>query len=97
MAAANSHFSVWKTFKLSLFNLLEVRAPGMTTWKKRGGGIHHIGIWVKGMDGKLKMLESLNIEEVQRGGWDGGQYSYAETPEEMGIIVELLENYNQKD
>lgn len=91
--------------KLAFFNLdnmqLELIEPvgEPSTWKEyldeTGGGIHHIGFWIKDMDKKLKDLEILGIKEVQHGGWTGGQYCYAEAPDDMGIILELLENFNE--
>ncbi len=90
---------------LAFFNLeniqLELIQPlgKPSTWndflEKTGGGIHHIAFWIKGMDGQLKKLKMKGIEEVQHGGWTGGQYSYVETPDDMGIIIELLENLNE--
>lgn len=90
---------------LAFFNLeniqLELIQPVKkpSTWndflEETGGGIHHIAFWIKGMDGQLKKLKMMGIEEVQHGGWTGGQYSYVETPEDMGIIIELLENFNE--
>lgn len=56
------------------------------------GGIHHIAFWVKGMDGQVKKLQMLGMKEVQHGGWTGGQYSYLEGAEGMGVILELLED-----
>lgn len=91
--------------KLAFFNLenvqLELIEPigKPSTWndflEATGGGIHHIAFWIKDMDGNLKKIKSIGIEEVQHGGWTGGQYSYVETPDEMGIVVELLENFNE--
>lgn len=90
---------------LAFFNLeniqLELIQPlgKPSTWndflEETGGGIHHIAFWIKGMDGQLKKLKMSGIKEVQHGGWTGGQYSYVETPDDMGIIIELLENLNE--
>jgi len=32
---------------------------------------------------------------VQHGGWDGGEYGYMDGSEKLGVIVELLQNYNE--
>lgn len=92
---------------LAFFNLeniqLELIQPlgKPSTWndflEETGGGIHHIAFWIEGMDGQLKKLKMMGINEVQHGGWTGGQYSYVETPEDMGIIIELLENLNEQN
>lgn len=90
---------------LAFFNLeniqLELIQPigGESTWaeflERTGGGIHHIAFWIKGMDGQVKKLQMQGFQEVQHGGWDGGQYSYLESPKDMGVIIELLENLNE--
>ncbi len=59
------------------------------------GGIHHIAFWIKGMDGQVKKLQMSGMKEVQHGGWTGGQYSYVEGTEGMGVLIELLENLNE--
>lgn len=92
--------------KLAFFNLeniqLELIEPvgKPSTWndflEETGGGIHHIAFWIKGMDGQLKKLKIMGINEVQHGGWDGGQYSYVETPDDMAVIIELLEDLKQE-
>ncbi len=91
---------------LAFFNLeniqLELIQPigENSTWaeflEKTGGkgGIHHIAFWVKGMDGHVKKLKMMGMTEAQHGGWDGGQYSYVEGADGMGVILELLENFN---
>lgn len=56
------------------------------------GGIHHIAFWIKGMDGQVKKLQMSGMKEIQHGGWTGGQYSYVEGSEGMGVILELLED-----
>lgn len=91
--------------KLAFINLeniqLELIEPlgKPSTWNdflvEKGGGIHHLGFWVENMDDKMEKLKEMKINEVQRGGWTGGQYCYLETPAEMGIFIELLENFNK--
>jgi len=58
------------------------------------GGIHHIAFELKGMDGKIQKLKLFDMQMVQRGGWDGGQYSYLQGNEDLGnILFELLEKF----
>ena len=47
------------------------------------------------MDGEVRKLTMMGMTEIQRGGWDGGQYSYLDGAEGMGVIIELLENFNE--
>ena len=71
---------------------------GKSTWQeyldKHGEGIHHIAFLVKGIDGVEKRFEMQGNPTVQRGGWDGGAYSYIDASQNLGCILELLENYN---
>jgi catechol 2,3-dioxygenase-like lactoylglutathione lyase family enzyme len=70
---------------------------GKSTWQefldKYGEGIHHIAFAVKDIDGIEKRFELQGMPTVQRGGWDGGAYSYIDASKELGCILELLENY----
>jgi methylmalonyl-CoA/ethylmalonyl-CoA epimerase len=70
---------------------------GKSTWQeyldKHGEGIHHIAFQVKGIDGVEKRFEIQGNPTVQRGGWDGGAYSYIDASKNLGCILELLENY----
>lgn len=71
---------------------------GKSTWQeyldKHGEGIHHIAFQVKGIDGVEKRFEIQGNPTVQRGGWDGGAYSYIDASQNLGCILELLENFN---
>ncbi len=70
---------------------------GESTWQefldKNGEGIHHVAFEVKNIDNIEKDFALLNMPTVQRGGWDGGAYSYIDGSKEIGCILELLENY----
>jgi len=71
---------------------------GESTWQeyldKDGEGIHHVAFQVKGIDGVEKRFELQGNPTVQRGGWDGGAYSYIDASKNLGCILELLENYD---
>ncbi len=89
--------------KLAFFNLgqvsLELIEPigGPSTWKDfldlKGEGVHHIAFQVKGTQQVVKFLESHAIEEVQRGDYTGGRYTYMDGSAQLGVILELLENF----
>lgn len=61
---------------------------------QNGEGIHHIAFNVKGMESHIQRFEENGIPMVQRGGWATGEYSYLDGSESLGLIIELLENYN---
>ncbi len=69
-----------------------VGAP--STWEEflrtKGEGIHHVAFKTADMDAARKFLASKEMETVQHGGWDGGQYAYIECTKQLGTIVELL-------
>jgi len=70
---------------------------GKSTWQefldKNGEGIHHIAFQVKDINGMEKKFELQGMPTVQRGGWDGGAYSYIDASKNLGCILELLENF----
>jgi catechol 2,3-dioxygenase-like lactoylglutathione lyase family enzyme len=70
---------------------------GKSTWQEfldtQGEGIHHIAFQVKGIDGVEKRFELQGNPTIQRGGWDGGAYSYVDASKDLGCMLELLENY----
>jgi methylmalonyl-CoA/ethylmalonyl-CoA epimerase len=91
------------TAKLAFFSMdnlqIELIQPvkGPSTWHdfldQHGEGIHHIAFQVKDINGMEKKFEIQGISTVQSGGWDGGAYSYVNASNDLGCILELLENY----
>ncbi len=86
---------------ISMDNLqVELIQPlgGKSTWQEfldaYGEGIHHIAFQIKGIDGMEKRFEMQGSPTVQRGGWDGGGYSYIDASKDLGCILELLEDFN---
>lgn len=72
---------------------------GKSTWQeyldKHGEGIHHIAFNVKDINGVEKKFATIKMPTVQRGGWNGGAYSYIDASADLGCILELLENYGK--
>jgi hypothetical protein len=70
---------------------------GKSTWQEfldsHGEGLHHIAFQIKDIDGMEKRFDSQGNPTVQRGGWDGGAYSYIDGTNNLGCILELLEDY----
>lgn len=91
--------------KLAFFRMenlqIELIQPlgGKSTWQeyldKYGEGIHHVAFNVKDINGVEKKFETIQMPTVQRGGWDGGAYSYIDASGDLGCILELLENYEK--
>ena len=89
--------------KLAFFNLgslsLELIEPvgGPSTWKefldKNGDGLHHIAFRIKDMEGVLKGLSEKGIGVVQQGDYTGGRYTYLDSSQALGVVIELLENF----
>ena len=89
--------------KLAFFSMdniqIELIQPlgGKSTWQDYldtyGEGIHHIAFEVKDIDGIEKRFELQGNPTVQRGGWDGGAYSYIDASKDLGCMLELLENF----
>ena len=92
-----------KTAFFSFDNLrVELMEPvgGPSTWmdflQTKGEGVHHIAFDVKGMDEHIANIENWSMPLVQRGEWTvytGGCYTYFESEPQLGVILELLENY----
>jgi catechol 2,3-dioxygenase-like lactoylglutathione lyase family enzyme len=92
--------------KLAFFQLgnvvIELIEPvgGPSTWQEfldaKGEEVHHIAFEVKGMDERIASLEGKGIRLIQRGDYTGGRYSYLDGAPQLGVILELLENFPGK-
>ncbi|MBN2411380.1 VOC family protein [candidate division KSB1 bacterium] len=89
--------------KLAFFNFdnitIELIEPvgEPSTWQDflttNGDGVHHIAFEVKDAGDKISQLEKKGMPLIQRGDYEGGCYNYIETTPQLGVLVELLENY----
>jgi methylmalonyl-CoA/ethylmalonyl-CoA epimerase len=89
--------------KLAFFEMgqvtLELIEPigGPSTWQEfldeRGEGVHHIAFFVKGTDQVVAFLEENGIALVQQGDYTGGRYTYVDSVPNLGVVLELLENF----
>lgn len=70
---------------------------GPSTWQNfletKGEGVHHIAFEVKNMDKRLAELKAKGVPLIQRGDYTGGRYSYVDATAQLGLILELLENF----
>jgi len=88
--------------KLAFFELgqvtLELIEPigEPSTWHDglapQGGGLHHIAFEIKGMGDTIRALADEGLPLLQRGDYEGGRYAYIDGSDQLGAIIELLEN-----
>jgi catechol 2,3-dioxygenase-like lactoylglutathione lyase family enzyme len=89
--------------KLAFFNMgqitLELIEPigGPSTWQefldRQGEGVHHIAFFVEDTDRAVASLEQHDIAVIQQGDYTGGRYTYVDSAPALGVILELLENF----
>jgi 4-hydroxyphenylpyruvate dioxygenase-like putative hemolysin len=78
---------------------LELIEPfgGPSIWQEfldaQGEGVHHIAFQIKGTDEVTTYLEGKGIDVVQQGRYTGGMYTYTDSAPALGVILELLENF----
>ena len=69
---------------------------GPSTWKDQldghGNSLHHIAFEIKGMQEKTAYLDSQGVPLIQSGEYTGGRYAYFDGTDQLGTILELLEN-----
>ena len=62
---------------------------------KRGGGLHHICIYVENLESRLEALKATGIElidEVPRIGAEGNAVAFVHPSGTNGVLIELEEN-----
>ena len=68
-----------------------------STWREfldtKGEGVHHIAFEIKGMDKKTALLTKKGMPLLQKGDYEGGRYAYIDGAANLGLILELLENF----
>lgn len=89
--------------KLAFINLpntvIELIEPvgGPSTWKDfldaKGEGVHHLAFEVKDMDKRLAELKAKGVALIQSGDYTGGRYAYVDATAQLGVVLELLENF----
>lgn len=71
---------------------------GPSTWQEfldtHGEGVHHIAFQIEGTDQVVNFLQGQGVPVVQRGDYTGGQYTYADGTQQLGVFLELLENFS---
>jgi methylmalonyl-CoA/ethylmalonyl-CoA epimerase len=60
--------------------------------KERGDGLHHIRLGnVKNVTEFIQSLTDNGVNILQRGNFQGRKYTYMDTEEDLGVIIEFLE------
>ena len=81
--------------------LIEPIGDEPSSWREHldshGEGVHHIAFAVKGMsEAYLEKYAEAGHPTAQHGGWATGEYGYMDTAANLGVTVELIEDYNRK-
>lgn len=93
--------AVWLAF-IEMDNLqIELLAPAdeaPSAWREfltlHGEGVHHLAFAAKGIgEAYVSAYDAAGLPVIQTGGWDGGEYLYADARAALGAAVELLERY----
>lgn len=89
--------------KLAFYDLgqvsLELIEPDGTpsVWQEvldeKGYAVHHIAFKIKDTDAVTDFLEENDIPIVQQGQYTGGMYTYVDSEPVLGVMLELLENF----
>jgi len=70
---------------------------GPSTWRdfleSKGEGVHHIAFEVEGTPKVVSFLNGEGIPLVQQGDYTGGMYTYLDSAPQLGVMLELLENF----
>jgi methylmalonyl-CoA/ethylmalonyl-CoA epimerase len=91
--------------KLAFFHMgqvdIELIEPfnGPSIWQEfldeKGEGVQHIAFRVKGTDKVVEFFGQNGMGVAQQGQYTGGMYTYLDSAPHLGVIIELLENFNQ--
>jgi methylmalonyl-CoA/ethylmalonyl-CoA epimerase len=80
---------------------LELIEPvgGPSTWQayldEKGEGVHHLAFNVKGTEKVVQYLGEQGIPVDQQGHYTGGMYTYLASEPQLGVTLELLENWEE--
>ncbi len=69
-----------------------------STWGEfldtRGEGVHHIAFQIKDTGKVVALLQGQGLPLDQQGDYTGGMYTYINSAPQLGVVLELLENFN---
>jgi methylmalonyl-CoA/ethylmalonyl-CoA epimerase len=68
-----------------------------STWKEaldnNGESVHHIAFIIKGTDEVVQKVVKRGMPVAQQGLYTGGKYTYIDSAQKLGVVLELLENF----
>ena len=77
--------------QLELIQVLEGQTIHAKFLKEKGGGLHHIGFFVRDLDEKLRIAEERGMRLIESGEIAGVRYAYLDTEKDIGITLEFIE------
>lgn len=81
-----------------VIELIEPLGPG-SVWQEvldeKGPGVHHIAFEIKDTDEVTDFLASEGMPVIQQGEYTGGMYTYVDSEPVLGVMLELLENFDE--
>jgi methylmalonyl-CoA/ethylmalonyl-CoA epimerase len=88
---ARAKLAFIKTGNLSIEIIEPVGEPSVwaTALKQNGPGVHHIAFRYKD---KQPALDKLGLPITQTGDFKGGNYTYLDARDKIGLDIEILEN-----
>ena len=93
---ARAKLAFFKLGQVSLELIEPIGEP--STWQKhldeKGESVHHVAFQVKGTPQVVAALAEEGIPVQQQGYYTGGMYTYVDSAEQLGVCLELLENFD---
>jgi catechol 2,3-dioxygenase-like lactoylglutathione lyase family enzyme len=91
--------------KLAFFNMGQVQIELIepigepSTWKAHldssGESVHHLALVVPDTDRAVAFLAEQGMNVEQQGDYTGGRYTYINSTPQLGVTLELLENFDE--
>jgi 4-hydroxyphenylpyruvate dioxygenase-like putative hemolysin len=61
---------------------------------EKGEGVHHIAFNIQGTGEVTASLADHGMPVIQQGHYTGGMYTYVDSEAKLGVMLELLENFD---
>jgi catechol 2,3-dioxygenase-like lactoylglutathione lyase family enzyme len=93
---ARAKLAFFKLGQVSLELIEPIGEP--STWQRhldeQGETVHHIAFEVKDTPKVVEALAAQGLPVEQQGQYTGGMYTYIDSASELGVCLELLENFD---
>lgn len=78
--------------QIEIIEVVQGRCCQADFLQRKGGGLHHIGVYIDDMDAELAKAKALGIETLQTGTAVGAiRWVYLDTEAKYGIVIELIQ------